>query len=418
MHASVASPSTDEPSAADVEPTPSIHYLVGGFRISLSDDSNTPGPRTHIVNFVRGLTQLGRRTELLIASSFPLMGRFTRIKQSDYAGAGGSKVWVADAVRGAAALWCGANVFARTVGKPAPELIYERVAVLQSLSSFHARKRSAVRVVEANGILSRETAQDRKVLKSERIARYLERRVLRRADLVVAVSERLRDELVAFAGIGADKVLVVPNGVDERLTSYPRTASEGCVIGFVGSVVQWQYLDQLILSVARVASSVSGPVRLEIIGDGAELQNLQELVRERDLTELVTFHGRMAQADAFEVMTTWDVGIAGHQKSSSESMYHSPLKLYEYAALGLSIICTDSADAQSLARSGVDLKMFTDTSEFEETLGRLVADGRRTSEEIERSRAAVVRDHAWSARAATVLERAGLARHPDRLSQR
>ncbi|MGF7120189.1 glycosyltransferase [Rhodococcus sp. BE178] len=397
-----------------LEPSPSIHYLVGGFRISLGDQSNTPGPRTHILNFVRGLSQIGRRTELLTASSFPMMGRFTQIRQSDYAGADGSKIWIADVVRGAAAVWCGVNVFVRTARQPAPQLIYERVAVLQTLTSFHARKGSAVRVVEANGILSRETAQDRKVLKAERIARYLERRVLRRSDIVVAVSERLCDELVEFARIDRDKVLVVPNGVDERLLDYQRSESACRVIGFVGSVVKWQNLDQLILSVARVANGASEPVRLEIIGDGAELGNLKQLVKDEGLSELVSFHGRMPQSAAFEVMTAWDVGIAGHQKSSSQSMYHSPLKLYEYAALGLSIVCTESADAESLARSGADIHMFSDTVEFEATLKELVGGARRSSGDIELSRAAVVRDHAWSTRATAVLDRAGLIPQSDK----
>lgn len=400
------------------EPASAVHYLVGGFRISLGATSTTPGPRTHIVNFLRGLEQQGRPTKLLIASSFPMMGRFSRIKQSDYSGAGGSKIWVADAVRIASALWCGLNVAARTALKPAPDVIYERLSVLQSLTSFHVRRSSAVRVVEANGVLSRETARDRKVLKSERLARYFEKRVLRQADLVVAVSDRLADELVDFAGLDRQRILVVPNGVDERLAEFERTVGGDRVIGFVGSVVKWQQLDQLIEAVARVAASADRPVRLEIVGDGAELENLQQLVESAGLSETVTFHGRLAQADAFTVMTTWDIGIAGHRASSSSSMYHSPLKLYEYAALGASIVCTDSADARALAASGADVRIFDAASEFESTLRELVAADRRSVGEIERSRAAVVRDHAWRTRVGSVLDAVADVRATERSSVR
>jgi glycosyltransferase involved in cell wall biosynthesis len=398
--------------------TPSVHYMVGGFRISLGDSSNTPGPRTHIVNFLRGLEQQGRQSDLYIASSFPMMGRFSTIRQSDYTGAGGSTIWIADAVRVASAIWCGLNVTVRTIVKPAPQIIYERVSVLQSLTSFHARKGSAVRIVEANGVLSRETAQDRKVLKSERLARALERRVLRRADLVVAVSDGLADELVDFADLDRGRILVVPNGVDERLVDLPREGTACRVIGFVGSVVKWQNLDQLILAVSRVESSARDDVRLEIVGDGAELENLKEMVQRANLGDLVTFHGRMAQADAFAVMTHWDIGIAGHQKSSSSSMYHSPLKLYEYAALGLTIVCTDSSDARALATSGADVRIFDDTSEFESTLRELVVAQRRHPADVERSRAAVIRDHAWRARVGTVLDAASNLASGERSSTR
>lgn len=381
-----------------------VHYIVGGFRISLGADSATPGPRTHIVNFVRGLEDNGCDTKLFLASDFPFLGRFARIKQTDYSGASESKVWLADAIRVAAALWCGINVFVRSLVAPRPEVIYERLAVLQSLTSFHVGKRRAVRIVEANGILSRETARDRKVLKSERLAAYLERRVLRRADLVVAVSANLGDELVKFASIDPAKIVVVPNGVRSDLADYPRKPDPVRVIGFVGSVVKWHRLDEIIRSIASVAQENGTDLRFEIVGDGAELPNLRAMVEQEGLTDLVRFTGRVAPADAFEIMSGWDVGIASHQKSSSDTMYHSPLKLYEYTALGLSVLCTESRDARALARSGADVRIFSGREDFERLLAGLLGEQRRTADEIELSRRAVVRDHSWRSRAAHVLE--------------
>lgn len=382
------------------------HYLVGGFRISLGAESATPGPRTHIVNFIQGLEENGCRTKLFLASDFPFMKRFTRIKQTDYAKASESKVWIADAVRLAAAVWCGINVFGRSLIAPRPEIIYERLAVLQSLTSFHVGKRRAVRIVEANGILSRETARDRKVLKAERLAAYLERRVLRRADIVVAVSRNLADELVKFASIDPDKIMVVPNGVRADLAEHPRKPDSARVIGFVGSVVKWHRLDEIIESVASVANRCGTELRFEIVGDGAELPALRAMVAREGLTELVRFTGRVAPSDAFEIMTGWDIGIASHQKSSSDTMYHSPLKLYEYTALGLSVLCTDSRDARAIARSGADVRIFSGKEGFEKLLDEMLMEERRTSVEIETSRQAVVRDHSWRTRAAQVLEAA------------
>ncbi|MGA4689317.1 glycosyltransferase [Rhodococcus sp. AB351] len=385
-----------------------VDYLVGGFRIALGPDSNTPGPRTHIVNFIEGLHRNKLQTRLFLASSFPFMGRFSRIRQSDYSSAGSSKVIVADIVRILAALWCGMNVFAKTVTSPAPVLIYERAAVLQSLTSFHAKKHRAFRVVEANGILSRETAQDRKVLRAEKLAAAVERHVLRKADLVVAVSERLKTEIVRFAGVDADRILVVPNGVSESLLTYERQAHEGRVVGFVGSVVKWQNLENIIAMVADVAESARENVRFELVGDGAELSALRRFVQQRGLEDLVTFHGKLPQTEAFELMTRWDIGLAGHQKSSSETMYHSPLKLYEYAALGLSIVCTKSLDARILSESGADVHQFENDTEFVATLSDLISKPLRTSYDIQMSRESVVSDHSWRGRARQVLEVAGI----------
>lgn len=385
-----------------------VDYLVGGFRISLDPSTDTPGPRTHIVNFLRGLDQNGVQSKLFLASSFPFMGRFAAIKQTDYADVSNARVWLADVVRVVAALWCGLNVFVRSAASPKPAMIYERLAVLQSLSSFHFWKGRAFRVVEANGILSRETAQDRNVLKSERLAAYLERRVLRRADLVVAVSARLKDELVTFASLDPDKIMVVPNGVPDQLLDYDRKPHTVRVAGFVGSVVKWHGLDRIIEEVAEVSRKSDVALAFEVIGDGAELASLRALVDEQGLADVVRLRGRMAQDDAFELMAGWDIGIASHQKSSSDSMYHSPLKLYEYAALGLSILCTDSNDARSLASAGADVRLFEDATQFAEQLQRMLVEHPRSAEEIEASRSAVLAAHSWRSRAAGVLRRAGM----------
>jgi glycosyltransferase involved in cell wall biosynthesis len=397
--------------------TLSVDYLVGGFRISVGPDSNTPGPRTHIVSFIEALRENGHRVRLLLASDLPYMGRFSRVRQSDYAAASPLKVRIADVVRMGAAVWTGANVFWRLRGEPAPDLIYERVAVLQSLTSFHPAKRRAIRVVEANGILSRETAHDRKVLRAEKLAAALERHVLRRADLVVAVSAGLRDELVRFARLDPDSVLVVPNGVSSATTAMPRTVRpDEVVIGFVGSIVKWQHLDSFLDTVAdalpRLDAAAGGKrVVVEIIGDGAEFRTLVDVVARRGLGDRVTLLGRLPHEEALTRMTEWNIGFAGHEKSSSDRMYHSPLKVYEYAALGLAAVCTYSDDATALQRSGLPTFFYSDQESLAFGLeAAVLGESVVTPETIAERRATIAREHSWSERLGRVLDAAREAR--------
>jgi len=394
-----------------------VDYLVGGFRISIGAESDTPGPRTHIVSFVGALREGGHNVRLLLASELPLMGRFARVRQSDYAAASELKVRIADVVRMGAAVWTGANVFWRLRQKPAPDMIYERVAVLQSLTSFHPAKRRAVRVVEANGILSRETAHDRKVLRAEKLAAALERHVLRRADLVVAVSASLRDELVRFAGLERNDVLVVPNGVSTGTVAMQRKVRpDEVVIGFVGSIVQWQHLDSFLDTIAddlRRLDEAAGDKRVvvEIIGDGAEFQTLVDVVARRDLGDRVRLLGRLPHEEALERMTEWNIGFAGHEKSSSDRMYHSPLKVYEYAALGLTAVCTYSDDATALQRSGLPTFFYSDQESLSFALeAAVLGESVITAEAIAERRATIARDHSWSERLGRGLDAARNAR--------
>lgn len=392
-----------------------LDYLVGGFRISVSPQSTTPGPRTHILGMIGALGREGVDVTLRVASTFPGMGRFARVRESDYVGASTAKVFVADLVRMAAALWCGLNVFVRTFGRSGDvEVIYERVSVFQSLSSFHVAKRRAVRVVEANGILTRETVVDRKVLVLSGVAGWLERRVLRRADFIVAVSAALAAELSEYAGVPSERILIVPNGADPALAAepLPPVAAAAPRIGFVGAVVPWQRLDKLLGAVALLVGEQDGDgvdSNVQIIGDGPELKPLEALAEELGIAERVDFVGGVPHARAMELMRSWSIGYAGHEKSSSAVMYHSPLKLYEYAALGLHIMCSPSMDATQLAADGASIAEFRSSDEesepvlaaLSEAIQRAVAD----TDAARVDRRGVVADrHTWDARARLLLE--------------
>lgn len=380
-----------------------VDYLVGGLRISLSSVNTSPGPRTHILSFTSALRTLGWSVRLIVASSMPFMARFSRMSPRAVAASSPTRLVIGDLVRLASAVWTGLITFGRTVGRPRPSLIYERAAVMQSLSSFHAAKALAPRVVEVNGILSRETAHDRRALRFERLASAIERHVFRRATLLVAVSESLKSEIVSFARVPADRILVVPNGIDETLASTPLPAERGPVIGFVGTLSGWQRLDLLLESIA-----LSPSLRVEIIGDGLERERLEELAHRTGLADRVIFHGRREQADAFALMRSWRIGFAGHEKSSSSVMYHSPLKLYEYAAFGLDVVATESADARALRASGLRVEFYGRDRPLADAIAAALALPDRSSTDVESLRARLIAEHGWTTRVRQVLDRLGL----------
>jgi len=383
-----------------------IDYLVSGLRITLDAVNTSPGPRTHILNFTTALADAGHSTRLIVASQMPFMGRFSRIPTAAFARSSDAKLLVADGIRLLCALWTGAHTFMRTIGRPAPGLIYERSAVMQSLSSFHAAKARSFRVVEVNGILSRETAGDRNALKLEGVARAIERHVFRSADLLVAVSENLKVEIIEFAGIASEKIIVVPNGIAEELVLIERNRDVGpTTIGFVGQLSLWQRLDRLVEAIARLRDTLPSDAPLvEIIGDGPARPILEKLIGELGLEHQVLLLGRMPQVDAFARMASWTVGFAGHEKSTSAAMYHSPLKIYEYAGLGLDVVCTDSRDARELAHSGLRVEFYGDERPLDEALIAAIGLPSEQSHETEGRRRSLAESHGWAQRVSLVLD--------------
>ncbi|MDQ1202930.1 glycosyltransferase [Rhodococcus sp. SORGH_AS_0303] len=387
-----------------------IDYLVGGVRISLDASSHTPGPRTHITKFVDAARTCGHQTDVHLASDMPLMGRFARVSDAGYKDLGTSRILAVDLLRVAIMVWCGFWVAVRSFRRPAPEIIYERSAVFQSLTSFHRYKKRAIRVVEANGIFSRETARDRNISRAVWLSALVERHVLRRADLVVVVSDALAREIEHFAGVDRTRMLVVPNGIDPALLEVERTKSDKFTFGFVGAVVEWQDLGSIIPAVCRRLGEpgvlVDGrAVAIDIVGDGSALDGLRDVVTRHSWGRYVTFHGQVPSERARSLMSTWDVGIAGHRATSSMSMYHSPLKSYEYAGMGLDILCTPSEDARRLAESGAAVHVFDSLDQLDTILSQpdlLVRDSRA----VEKARRSVIDDHSWDSRVQEIVETA------------
>lgn len=375
-----------------------VDYLVGGLRISLASQSSTPGPRNHITNFVAGLRNNDCTVEVMLASDMPLLGHFANIREGAAGHRSRAAILASDCVRIAAAAWSGVQVWRRSTTNV--DIVYERAAVMQSLTSWHRGKRRAIRVVESNGLMSIETAADRGALLLTPIARAIERHVYRRADVVVAVSDRLRDDIVAFAGIDPVNTVVIPNAMPRKALAVPLASTEVPVIGFAGSVVPWQQLDTLLKALREIKSL---PWRLEIVGDGATVRELQELTASLGLEDRVSWLGRLDQDATYSRMATWAIGYSGHKATSTTEMYHSPLKLYEYASFGLRCICTQSSDADELAKSGLTVDYFDDADSLVTALTRALR-AQTTLEAKDARRRELADHHDWDARARLFLD--------------
>lgn len=389
-----------------------ISYLIGGLRISLGSDTHTPGPRTHINGIVGAWRESGHGVCVNVASSYPMLSRFTKMPESSYARASRFKLLLADVTRLGIAVWSGINTFWRTSREPAPEVIYERSSAFQSLTSFHRYKRRAVRVVEVNGILSREAAHDRNGLVLERIAGALERHVLARADYIVVVSEPLKREVQRFAKVDPSRILVVPNAVEESLThtSIARRFDGPVIVGFMGALAKWQQLPRIVESLAGdwgtlIEAANGRPVQLQIIGDGPDAGDINGAISASGLDDHITTLGRLPRNETIQASSAWCVGIAAHQRSTSDEMYHSPLKVYEYAALGMVILCTPSGDARALSSDGIPVVEYNNVDSFKDALldaVRLAAT--QSGEDVSVCQDIVRRKHTWGDRAHRILQ--------------
>ncbi len=165
--------------------------------------------------------------------------------------------------------------------------------------------------------------------------------------------KKLRRRLTALTGVTKEiceyqlersgkqlPYLVSPNGIDvssvPQRTLLPRKPLERIELLAVAQVAVWHGLDRLIQGIAKSKKYVD--VLLHIVGEGPALENLQEMVKEQDLSDHVVFHG-FKTGDALDrIFDACHIAVGSlgiHRLGIKEA---SVLKVREYCARGIPFI--------------------------------------------------------------------------------
>jgi glycosyltransferase involved in cell wall biosynthesis len=172
---------------------------------------------------------------------------------------------------------------------------------------------------------------------------------------------------VLAAGVPRERVVVVPNGIDpERFgnNSLPAGATKAklglgdrLVLGFTGFVREWHGLDRVVDLVADRAdnsdSNSDSGLHLLIVGDGPARESLQARARERGIVDRVTVTGVIDRDRVRNYVAAFDIAL-----QPSVVPYASPLKLFEYLAMGRAIVAPASPNIMEVLTDGENAVLF------------------------------------------------------------
>jgi glycosyltransferase involved in cell wall biosynthesis len=120
-----------------------------------------------------------------------------------------------------------------------------------------------------------------------RLLAMMDRRAVRRADHVIAVSGAVAEHLVS-CGVRRERISIIHNGIDVDAFAVTRNATAGpLTIGSVGSLTWRKGHGTLIEALAKMRA----PATLRIIGEGPERGRLESLVASLGLNDRVTLPG-------------------------------------------------------------------------------------------------------------------------------
>lgn len=172
-----------------------------------------------------------------------------------------------------------------------------------------------------------------------RLARR-EARVWKRAAAYVTITAALARELEDRFGPRPHVHVVPDGGPDPATLAVPAfDARQPAVVGYAGHLYPWKGVDVLIQALAMLPD-VAG---LIIGGHPAEADRAraEALAASLGVTGRVSFAGQLAPPDVLTRLAGATVLVLPNHASAISSRYTSPLKLFEYLAMGRPIVASD-----------------------------------------------------------------------------
>ncbi|GAC1406673.1 MAG: glycosyltransferase family 4 protein [Burkholderiaceae bacterium] len=265
---------------------------------------------------------------------------------------------------------------ADAVRRHRPDCLYERYNLFLPAGILVSRRFSLPMLLEVNAPLFEERARY-DGLSLKRIARWTEQYTWCNADRVLPVTQVLANMVVAN-GVDRHRIVVIPNGINvSRFDDAPGTEQAkqalglgpGLVLGFTGFVRDWHGLDKVISMIAHDAPNADRT--LLIVGDGPARAALEQQAKTLGISARVRFTGIVGRDEVARYIAAFDIAL-----QPAVVAYASPLKLFEYLALGKAIIGPAQPNLQEILTDGQNAVLFDpdDPEAMSQAIGRLCAD--------------------------------------------
>jgi glycosyltransferase involved in cell wall biosynthesis len=289
-----------------------------------------------------------------------------------------------------------------------PDCLYERYNLFLPAGVWIRKNFGLPMLLEVNAPLYEERDKYEGI-SLRGLAAWSQRYVWRSADFVLPVTGVLADAVLA-SGVPRERVAVIPNGIDqERFGNNPLSTEDAkaklglsrrLVLGFTGFVREWHGLDRVVDLVADRGEG-SG-LHLLIVGDGPARESLETRARQRGIVDRVTVTGVVDRDRVPDYVAAFDIAL-----QPSVVPYASPLKLFEYLAMGRAIVAPASPNIMEVLTDGENAVLF-DPGQADgmlRAIERICADGELRRRVADGARGTIARrKFTWDDNARRVVE--------------
>jgi glycosyltransferase involved in cell wall biosynthesis len=264
----------------------------------------------------------------------------------------------------------------RAIKRHRPDCLYERYNLYLPSGVWASRRFGLPMLLEVNAPLYEERKKYNGIA-IERLAHWSERFAWRGAGYVLPVTAVLA-KYVKHAGVPNSRIVVIPNAIDPaRFSRVPTRAQakaalgldDRLILGFVGFMRDWHGLERVIEMIAKHRET---GCHLLLVGDGPARKSLEQRASSLGVADRVTFAGLVDRDNVARYIAAFDIAL-----QPDVVPYASPLKLFEYLALGRAIVAPATPNLLEVLVDGENAALFdpADSSQFFATVERLCVDG-------------------------------------------
>lgn len=235
----------------------------------------------------------------------------------------------------------------------APTLIYERYSLFMFATVWYAKKHNIPMILEVNDSALVERVRH---LLFKKIACKIEQWTFQNATGLVFISGY-------FQSLAQDNYqniapsVISPNAADTEVfdpKKYPSDEAKAgfgltgkTVCGFAGAFHHWHGIDWFIEEVISELKNHPQLVLL-LVGDGPKHQYILDLANEHSITEQIILPGRLEHHNIPKAVAAMDFGIIPDSND-----YGSPMKLFEFMAMGKGMVVPDFTPITEIGRAHV-----------------------------------------------------------------
>ncbi|MGB9606809.1 MAG: glycosyltransferase family 4 protein, partial [Bryobacteraceae bacterium] len=174
------------------------------------------------------------------------------------------------------------------------------------------------------------------------------------------------------------------------------------VVAFVGSFRPWHGAREFVEAMARLSNKREKCFGL-LVGDGPQRRAVEALAQEQGASSRFRFVGHVPYGDVPLYLALADLGVApfrtdAHPALRAAGFFWSPLKVFEYMAMGLPVVTSDISPLNRVVRQGEEglLVPEGDSEALAEAMAHLLEEQDAAREMGRRARARVVAEYSWA----------------------